>query len=175
MSVKVKSRKPKKICDLTQTPFHTMELLFPFKLWPTGHCANNVNDAGLLGAVVLQVHSVLSEHKQSLTPFQDIIQEYLRQPNKTTARRKKKTLWLASPRDGSTLRRPSKAKQKDSDTGRAQQWPQPRAASEGNPCEVVFISAHGNAQLAQCNFKPLISQFISQWINIEDAKRATRK
>lgn len=78
-----------------------MPTLFPyngatvsFKHWPAGHSANNVADADLLSAVVLQVHSVPSEHKQSLTPFQDIIQEYLCQPNKTTAG---KTVWLGWP------------------------------------------------------------------------------
>lgn len=76
-----------------------MQTLFPyngatvsFKHWPAGHSANNVADADLLSAVVLQVHSVPSEHKQSLAPFQDIIQEYLCQPNKTTAG---KTVWFA--------------------------------------------------------------------------------
>lgn len=105
MSVKVESKNPnsankKKLgkknnsCDLMQTLFPYNGATVSFKHWPAGHSANNVADADLLSAVVLQVHSVPSEHKQSLTPFQDIIQEYLCQPNKTTAG---KTVWLGWP------------------------------------------------------------------------------
>lgn len=130
MSVKVESKNPNSAnktlgkknnnCDLMQTLFPYNGATVPFKHWPTGHSANNVDDADLLSAVVLQVHSVPSEHKQSLTPFQDIIQEYLCQPNRTTAG---KTVWFASQRDGYTLRSPSKAKQKDPNIGCAHSGP----------------------------------------------------
>lgn len=58
-------------------------------------------------------HTVPNEHKQSLTPFQDVIREYLYQTNKNNDREN----WFASQRDDHTLRSPSKAKQKDLDIG----------------------------------------------------------